>query len=94
MNQCFPSYFKYFILRVIGFIIFLAIIISENYFLILLLLITTFLETKVHCPKCKHTVGRSKNNIIMIISDEICKKCGQDLKRCEIEPDEITDKRL
>ena len=94
MNQCFPPYFKYFILRGISVIIFLAIIASENYFLILLILITTFLGTKIHCPKCNHTVGHSKNDIIMIISDEICKKCGQNLEICEIESDEITDKRL
>ena len=94
MNQCFPPYFKYFILQVIGFVVFFAIIATENYFLILLILITTFLGTKIHCPKCQHTVGRSKNDFIMIFSDEICKKCGQDLKKCEIESDEITNKRL
>jgi len=94
MIRCFPPYFKYLVLRTLGFILFILIIVSNNYFLIIFLIITTYFESKIYCPKCHHIVGRSKNEVIMIFSDEVCKKCGQNLEKCEIEPDEITTQRL
>jgi len=93
MKQCTSVYGKFILVRSVGFLFFFLAIIIDGRFIILAFL-ASFFESLLRCPKCNHIVGRSKNDYIMIFLDNICKKCGQDLENCEVEPDDITNGRL
>ena len=76
----------------LGFFI-LTIFFDSRFFIIILL--SVIADFYIRCPKCNHVVGLSKNGYVTFsYFTSTCKKCGQDLKKCEIEPDEITNKRL
>jgi len=92
--NCISSYKKFIFIQIIslGFFL-LSIFLDSRFFLITFLLGIVNLSTR--CPKCDHMVGLSKNGYITLsYFTSTCKKCGQDLKKCEIEPDKITNKRL
>ncbi|UFH59042.1 hypothetical protein [Sulfurovum mangrovi] len=52
------------------------------------------------CPKCSNFIFYNPHanfaqfNPSLPLSNKYCKKCGQDLDKCEIETDEITNKHL
>jgi len=72
---------------------FFSIIFSSKFIFIVLLL--SIINLYVECPKCRHTVGLSKNGYITFSHfKSFCQKCGQDLKKCNIESDDIINKRI
>jgi len=94
LKNCISNYKKYiFILIISLFFFLLSIFFSSKFFLIVLLL--GIIDFYIKCPKCGYKVGLSKNGYITLnIFNQICSKCGQNLNKCEIEPDEITNQRL
>jgi hypothetical protein len=46
------------------------------------------------CPKCHKQVTETKTGGVSPLRWYICDKCGQNLLKCEIEPDEVTDKKI
>ena len=92
--NCISSYKRFILITIFRLVFFLLAIFFDSRFLIIILL-SVIADLYIRCPKCNHLVGLSKNGYVTFdYFTSVCKKCGQDLKRCEIEPDEITDKRL
>jgi len=83
--MCISSYFLFYLLLIIT-----LVGMSYNSFFILV----GFLNYFIKCPKCHKPVGQTKNGGVSPLRWYICDKCGQNLLKCEIEPDEITDKRI
>jgi len=95
MKICIPVYKKYILLVLIQLFLFLLCFVFDfNIVIILLLFFTLLLSFFLRCPKCNHVVGLTKNSYSVPNFDHICKKCGQDLQKCEIESDEVTNQRL
>ena len=92
--NCISSYKRFILITILRLVFFLLAIFFDSRFLIIILL-SVIADLYIRCPKCNQLVGLSKNGYVTFsYFSSICKKCGQDLKKCKIEPDEITDKRL
>ena len=95
MKICIPVYRKYIVVVLLQLLFFVFCFVFDfNTVIILLFLFTPLLGFLLRCPKCNHVVGLTKNNYSVPNFDHMCKKCGQDLQKCEIESDEITNQRL
>ena len=93
-KNCISIYKKFIFITIfrLGFFL-LSIFVDSRFFIIILL--SAIADFYTRCPKCNHMIGLSKNGYITFnYFTNICKKCGQDLNKCEIEPNEITNKRL
>jgi len=92
--NCVSIYKKFILLSIFRLVFFLLTIFFDRRFFIIIL-ISGIADLYLRCPKCNHVVGLSKNGYITFsYFGSMCKKCGQDLKKCEIEHDEIIDRRL
>jgi len=93
MKQCISVYKKFILIRSISFLLFFLSILIDKKFIILTFLVAS-LEYLLRCPKCNNIISLSKNGYTMFFVGHFCKKCGQDLKNCEVESDNVTKHRL
>lgn len=50
--------------------------------------------SRIRCPKCNEPLLKDKNGWYIFNMRTTCRHCGQDTLLCEVEPDEVTEKRL
>ena len=68
--------------------------------IILFFTLPILLSRLTKCPKCSSFIfynphaNFARYDFLLPLSNKYCKKCGQDLDKCVIEPDEETNKRL
>ena len=87
--MCISSYIKYMLTILI--VLYIMIFNSKYWYTIF---IVGFLSFFIKCPKCHKPVGQMKNGGVSPLRWYICDKCGQNLLKCKIEPDEVTEKRI
>ena len=94
MTDYISIYEKYFFIRFLVIIFLIISMITGDSLYIIITFFLLYLGSFMHCQKCNHQLGRTKNGYATPFSDSICVKCGQDLDSCTVESDEITNKRL
>ncbi len=57
-------------------------------------MIFAIIQSRIRCPKCGNSILKDKNGWYIFTMRTTCRHCGQDTLLCEIEPDEVTQKRL
>ena len=68
--------------------------------ILLFIFIQVLLGLLTRCPKCSNWIAYNphaafgKHNALLPFYHRYCKNCGQNLDKCEIEQDEITNSRL
>lgn len=93
--KCFPAYAKYIILGVIvGLFIILSIFYTQSLLQMGLAFVFAILQSRITCPKCGNSILKDKNGWYIFTMRTTCRHCGQDTMLCDIEPDEVTQKRL
>ncbi len=92
--MCIPSYVKYISLfLVVGTLVILAVF-YDRLFYFVPMFIFSIIWSRIRCPKCKKPLLKDKNGWYIFTIRTTCRHCGQDTLLCEIEPDEVTQKRL
>ena len=92
--MCIPSYYKYiFLFLVVGTLVILAVF-YERLFYFVPIFIFSIIWSRIRCPKCGESLLKDKNGWYIFTMRTTCRHCGQDTLLCEIEPDEVTQKRL
>ena len=93
--NCIPAYAKYIILGVlVGLFIILSIFYTGSTLQLGVAMIFAILQSRINCPKCGNSILKDKNGWYIFTMRTTCRHCGQDTMLCEIEPDEVTQKRL
>ena len=93
--QCIPAYAKYIILGImVGLFIILSIFYTQSILQLGLAMVFAILQSRIICPKCGKPILKDKNGWYIFTMRTTCRHCGQDTLLCEIEPDEVTQKRL
>jgi len=92
--MCIPAYLKYVIVSVsIGALVILSIF-AENLFYALPVMVFAIIQSRILCPKCHESILKDKNGWYIFTLRTTCRHCGQDTLLCEVEPDEVTKRRL
>ncbi len=92
--MCIPSYYKYiFLFLVVGTLVILAVF-YDRLFYFIPIFIFSIIWSRIRCPKCGESLLKDKNGWYIFTIRTTCRHCGQDTLLCEIEPDEVTQKRL
>ena len=93
--KCIPAYAKYIILGVmVGLFIILSIFYTQSILQMGLAMVFAIIQSRINCPKCGNPILKDKNGWYIFTMRTTCRHCGQDTMLCEIEPDEVTQKRL
>jgi rRNA maturation protein Nop10 len=93
--KCIPAYARYIILGVmVGLFIILSIFYTQSTLQLGLAMVFAILQSRINCPKCGNPILKDKNGWYIFTMRTTCRHCGQDTMLCEIEPDEVTQKRL
>ena len=93
--MCIPSYVKYIVLGVsVGLFIILSVFYTHSTLQLVLAMILAIVQSRINCPKCGNPILKDKNGWYIFTMRTTCRHCGQDTLLCEIEPDEVTQKRL
>ncbi len=93
--KCIPAYARYIILGVmVGLFIILSIFYTQSTLQLGLAMVFAILQSRINCPKCGKPILKDKNGWYIFTMRTTCRHCGQDTLLCEIEPDEVTQKRL
>ena len=93
--KCIPAYAKYIILGVlVGLFIILSIFYTQSLLQLGLAMVFAIIQSRVTCPKCGNPILKDKNGWYIFTMRTTCRHCGQDTMLCEVEPDEVTQKRL
>ena len=87
--MCIPAYLKYLSISIISLIVIFAY--TQYWYLVF---IFGFIDFFIKCPKCHKPVIETKNGGVSPLRWYICDQCGQNLLKCEVEPDEVTNKRI
>ena len=92
--MCIPSYYKYiFLFLVVGTLVILAVF-YDRLFYFIPIFIFSIIWSRIRCPKCGESLLKEKNGWEIGTRRTTCRHCGQETLLCEIEPDEVTQKRL
>lgn len=92
--MCIPSYYKYiFLFLVVGTLVILAVF-YDRLFYFVPMFIFSIIWSRIRCPKCGESLLKDTNGWYIFTMRTTCRHCGQDTLLCEIEPDEVTQKRL
>ena len=95
MIKCIPAYIKYILLGVmVGLFIILSIFYTHSTLQLGVAMFLAILQSRINCPKCGHSILKDKNGWYIFTVRTTCRHCGQDTMLCEVEPDEVTQKRL
>ena len=93
--MCFPSYAKYIILGVsVGVLVILSIFYTHSTVQLAFAMVLAIIQSRVNCPKCGNAILKDKNGWYIFTMRTTCRHCGQDTLLCDVEPDEVTHKRL
>ena len=93
--KCIPAYVKYIILGVlVGLFIILSIFYTQSILQMGLAMVFAIMQSRVYCPKCGNSILKDKNGWYIFTVRTTCRHCGQDTMLCDVEPDEVTQKRL
>ena len=92
--MCFSAYLKYLFLSIIVGGIVIISIFSGNLFYVLPVMVFAVVWSRIRCPKCKEPLLKDKNGWYIFTMRTTCRHCGQDTLLCDVEPDEVTEKRL
>jgi len=82
-----------FLFFIIGSLVILSIF-AENLFYMLPVMVFSIIWSRIGCPKCGKPLLKDKNGWYIFTIRTTCRHCGQDSSLCEIEADEVTQKRL
>ena len=92
--MCIPSSYKYiFLFLVVGTLVILAVF-YDRLFYFVPIFIFSIIWSRIRCPKCGESLLKDKNGWYIFTMRTTCRHCGQDTLLCEIESDEVTQKRL
>ena len=95
MIKCIPAYIKYILLGVmVGLFIILSIFYTHSTLQLGVAMFLAILQSRINCPKCGNSILKDKNGWYIFTVRTTCRHCGQDTMLCEVEPDEVTQKRL
>lgn len=93
--MCIPSYVKYIFLGMaVGLLIILSVFYTHSTLQLVLAMMLAIVQSRITCPKCGNSILKDKNGWYIFTMRTACRHCGQDTLLCEIEPDEVTQKRL
>ncbi len=95
MMKCIPAYVKYILLGVmVGLFIILSIFYTHSTLQLVVAMVFAIIQSRINCPKCGNSILKDKNGWYIFTVRTTCRHCGQDTMLCEVEPDEVTQKRL
>ena len=93
--KCIPAYARYIILGIlVGLFIILSIFYTQSTLQLGLAMVFAIIQSRINCPKCGQPILKDKNGWYIFTMRTTCRHCGQDTMLCEVEPDEVTQKRL
>lgn len=93
--MCIPSYAKYITLGIlVAVLVIVSVFYAGNLVPMVLAMILAIMQSRVKCPKCDNSILKDKNGWYIFTMRTTCRHCGQDTLLCEVEPDEVTQKRL